>query len=88
MAILFVRNKSLEGMSSKETAAYIDHQMTNAGAAHPLFPNDVKERIHEHSKGIAASINTLCKRALLDAATRDQKLVELANVDRAAKEPY
>ncbi len=79
---------TLAALSAPETAAYIDHQMTCAGAVHPLFPNDVTERIHDYAKGIAASINTLCKRALLDAATRNQKLIELANVDRAAKELF
>ncbi len=76
----------LRGMCVAETKAYIEHQLHEAGSAHPLFPNDVLDRIYEHSKGITAHVNSLCKRALLDAASRDQKLVEQANVDRAIQE--
>jgi type II secretory pathway predicted ATPase ExeA len=76
----------LAGMSAQETAKYIAHQMTVAGAKHPVFPDDVVERIHEHSKGIAAHINVLCKGCLLDAASRDQKLIDHSNLERATNE--
>ncbi len=76
----------LRGMTLKETTEYIEHQLRQAGATHPLFPGDVQERIYEHSKGVTAHINALCKRALIDAAARRQKLVEQANVDRAIQE--
>lgn len=78
----------LSGMSLQDTQAYVGHQLREAGAAHALFPNDVVERIHEHSKGILSTINTLCKRSLIDAAGHEQKLVEHANLERAAREPY
>lgn len=76
----------LRGMTDAETTAYVEHQLKEAGAIHPLFPNDVLDRVYEHSKGITAHINSLCKRALIDAACRNQKLVEQANIDRAMQE--
>ncbi len=76
----------LGGMSAKETSKYIAHQMAVAGAKHPLFPDDVVERIHEHSKGLAAHINALCKGCLLDAAAREQNLIDSSNLKRVASE--
>lgn len=76
----------LSGMSEKETREYIEHQLASAGCERPLFPDEVVRKIHEHSRGISATINTLCKGCLLDAAMRKQNLVDSQNLERVLAE--
>lgn len=76
----------LTGMSYEETKAYINHQLHVAGCNRPLFPDDVISRIHEKAKGIPAMVNILCKNCLLDAATKNQDLVDTENLNRTLAE--
>ena len=69
-------------MDFEQTKAYINHQLRVAGCEHSLFPDDVIARIQEKSKGIPAFINTLCRGCLLDAAQRNQELVDGENLAR------
>jgi type II secretory pathway predicted ATPase ExeA len=72
----------LTGMDLQETKIYIGHQLKNAGCDRPLFPDDVISRIQERSKGITSGINLLCKGCLLDAASRNQELIDAENLNR------
>lgn len=72
----------LSGMTYDESKAYISHQLKTSGCRHPLFPDDVVNRIQEKAKGIPAMINILCKGCLIDAASRGQELVDVDNLNR------
>lgn len=74
------------GMTLEESKAYISHQLKVAGCSRPLFPDDIINRIHEKSKGIPATINTLCKGCLLDAAARGQELIDMESLNRILTE--
>lgn len=76
----------LAGMTSEESKAYINHHINAAGCDHPLFPDDVIAKIHEHSRGLPAAINKLCRGCLQDAASRKQSLVSTENLTRVITE--
>ncbi|MEW6522992.1 MAG: AAA family ATPase [Bacillota bacterium] len=65
-----------------ETQAYILHQLRLAGCDHPIFTQQVGERIHAYTKGIPRLINRLARDCLLDAASRQDPLVEAAHLAR------
>mgnify|MGYP000972679701 CR=1 FL=1 len=79
-------NYHITGLDLAEAKAYITHQLSVSGCSRPLFPEDVVNRIHERAKGIPATLNTLCKGCLLDAASRKQDLVDAENLNRVLVE--
>ena len=54
-------------LSSSETAEYVNHRLTVAGAARPIFTPAAIRRIYRFSGGVPRLINILCDRALLGA---------------------
>jgi len=67
---------TLPGLSTQQTANYIEHQLQWAGAARPLFTREVIELLAHHSRGVPRQINRLCTAALLAAFAVQQPLVE------------
>ena len=67
---------SLRPLSLEETSAYIVHHMKLAGVEQPLFTDDTKAAIFQHSKGILSSINTVCFQALIYCAASSKDIIE------------
>lgn len=55
------------GLTEKETADYIRHQMKVVGANHEIFSEEAIGAVYSYSQGVPRKINTLCGQALLDA---------------------
>jgi len=72
----------LGGLSASETQGYIEHNLRIAGCDRPIFTQSTLEKIHAHSKGIPRVINRLALACLIDAATRQDHLVEDAHFQR------
>jgi general secretion pathway protein A len=79
----------LGALSPAETRRYIRHRLAVAGLtrARP-FNRKVMERIHALSRGVPRRINLLCDRALLGAYAEGKASVDLATVEKAAREVF
>jgi type II secretory pathway predicted ATPase ExeA len=67
---------SMRALSLEETSAYISHHMKLAGVQQPVFTDDAKAAIFQHTKGIPSSINAVCFRSLIYAAAHSQTIIE------------
>lgn len=72
----------LGGMSQEETAQYIRHHLTHAGAQAEIFTPEAIHRIHQAAGGIPRRINKLATLALLAAASADAHTIDDGLVDR------
>ena len=66
----------LPGLSTQQTASYMEHQLQWAGARRPLFAREVIELVAHYSRGVPRQINRLSTAALLAAFAVQQPLVE------------
>jgi len=66
----------MRALSLEETSAYISHHMKLAGVQQPVFTDDAKAAIFQHTKGIPSSINAVCFRSLIYAAAHSQTIIE------------
>ena len=55
----------LRAFTPEETAGYVRHRLTAAGAAREIFTSDAVEALHYLSRGLARQINRLADLALL-----------------------
>ncbi|MFO7907089.1 MAG: hypothetical protein R6U98_30820 [Pirellulaceae bacterium] len=69
-------------MNRKETEAYIGHHIQVAGGQPGIFTEAAVDRIYRDTQGIPRRINNRCRAALLDAYTRDRRVIEEANIQR------
>jgi general secretion pathway protein A len=69
-----------------ETADYVLHRLTSAGAERPLFAPEALAAVHEHSGGNPRRINRLCDLALLLGFAEEAELVTDRHVDAASQE--
>jgi general secretion pathway protein A len=77
----------LRPLSREETARYIDHRLTLAGASgEPLLTSRAIRLIHRRSRGIPRLINNLCDKAFLAAFVREKDRVGVRDVRRANRE--
>lgn len=72
----------LGSLEERETGAYIEHILKQAGASRPLFSDSAISQIHTLSRGIPRVINNLCNACLLDVIGQGGQLVDVANVQR------
>ncbi len=80
-------HSELRPLAMHDTAHYVQHRLTLAGASgRPFFTNAAMRTIHRVSKGIPRVINNLCDKALLSAFVRDSDEVNYWDVRRAIKE--
>jgi general secretion pathway protein A len=70
----------LEPLSEKETAEYIDHRTSVAGAFQTLFTPAAVRRIHELSGGIPRLVNHLAGHAMLAAYVDEERRVDQRHV--------
>ena len=76
----------LSPLSTRETAAYVDHRIAVAGVQRPLFSAAALREVHRHSRGVPRLINLICDRSLLGAAVSRRMQVTPSIVRRAAHE--
>jgi general secretion pathway protein A len=76
-------------LSAAETAAYVSHRLTVAGA-HPgnPIPASMAPLIHRLTNGVPRRINLLCDRALLGAYVENSREVTPKILRRAAQEVF
>jgi general secretion pathway protein A len=79
---------NLAPFSAEDTAGYIRHRLTIAGAesrADTIFPQETVTMIHEYSSGIPRLINTICNNALISGyATQAQTIAPMIISEVAA----
>ena len=82
----------LEPLSAQETARYIGHRLSTAGArpeaAALLFPRATLREIFARTQGVPRLINVLCDRALLGAYVENRRVVSRRIVRNAAHEAF
>jgi general secretion pathway protein A len=76
----------LTGLPAEQVGPYIDHHMRLAGANRPIFSEQAITALATLTRGIPRLINAYCVNCLLDACTRDQRVVDEASVRRVASE--
>jgi len=76
----------LGGMEASEMREYVEHQLREAGAQHPIFTAEAIEALYAHTRGITREINNVCTACLLDAVIRKEKLVDAIHVARILTE--
>lgn len=73
-------------LSKKDTAAYVNHRLSLAGARSALFPDATIDKLFSLSRGIPRLINVICDRALLGTYVQGRKSVDKSTLVRAARE--
>ena len=74
---------SLGPLSEPDSLDYLDRRLRAAGARATLFRPSASARVFEKTSGVPRLINNLATAALLAAASRGRKHVELEDVDDA-----
>jgi general secretion pathway protein A len=78
----------LEPLSREETASYVRHRLSVAGATNEIFTPRALAELYRISEGVPRIVNVIADRALLGAYTREHHRVTAALVRRAAGEVY
>ncbi|HYF94929.1 MAG TPA: hypothetical protein VD969_22165 [Symbiobacteriaceae bacterium] len=76
----------LSGLPQEQVGTYIEHHMRLAGASCPIFSEQAVSALATLTRGVPRLINAFCASCLLDARTRDHKVVDEASVRRVASE--
>jgi general secretion pathway protein A len=76
----------LNALELNEVIEYIAHRLEIAGARGSLFSPKVIKRIYKITGGIPRLINLVCDRALLGTYVQNRLEVNIATVNKAAKE--
>ncbi len=76
----------LRPLSADETASYVSHRITAAGASRSLFDDDALRTIHQLSLGVPRRINRLCDLALLIGFAEEQNEIHADHVEAVAQE--
>lgn len=78
---------ALEGLSEKETAAYVQHHLRLAGSTDDnLYTPDALKQIFISSGGILRLINNICLAAMLKVKSLKRKTIDAALVKRVVQE--
>ena len=67
---------ALRPLSMEETGGYVSHQMKVCGMERPIFSDEAKAALFQHSKGLISEINALCFELLIYAATSSKSIIE------------
>jgi general secretion pathway protein A len=65
----------LDAFNAEDTKKYIQHRLTVAGQAHPLFNESAMKLVHDYSGGIPRRINNLCDLCLLGGFAKQAKSI-------------
>ncbi len=64
-------------LTPSQTHAYVDFQMRRVGVSDKLFETEVKQELHEYTRGIPRLINNLATACLINAASQNRQQVDL-----------
>ena len=79
----------LEALSLKETEHYIRHRLSVAGMTRAIpFDRQALHRIHDITRGVPRRINLLCDRVMLGAYAHGRQNVDVAMIEKAAREVF
>lgn len=78
----------LSALSKDQTIAYIDHRMRLAGSPDKTFDAEAKTLIHDYSGGIPRQINNIATACLINAASRNSKIISESLVNDTMTEFY
>jgi len=76
----------LRRMALEETAAYVQHRLTAAGAKRPIFDDSAIEALQELSSGVPRKINRLCDLALLVGFADELQSISRRQIEAVAEE--
>ncbi|MCJ7843379.1 AAA family ATPase [Lederbergia sp. NSJ-179] len=76
----------LVGFSYDDMKAYIQHHLRQVGEDRQIFSEAALSKIYKQTRGIMRLINNLCTECLLDAVSRQQKIIDEDSVDRVIDE--
>ncbi len=76
----------LDTLDAGESAEYIRHRLSVAGATAELFESKALDLVHHYAQGVPRLINIIAHRSLLVAYTRSAGRVGPSEVDAAASE--
>jgi general secretion pathway protein A len=68
-------------LDAAETASYIRHRLSVAGASWDIFTPDACLAVHHYSKGVPRLINLICDTALVYAYGADQQVLDGTAID-------
>ncbi|HEX9180137.1 MAG TPA: AAA family ATPase [Burkholderiales bacterium] len=88
LAQRIVARYHLEHLSRADVAGYVNHRLAVAGVQRPLFPPRVLGRLYRLSRGVPRLINVICDRALLGAYVQGRNDVNVATLNKAAREVF
>jgi general secretion pathway protein A len=79
----------LQALSSKETEHYIRHRLSVAGMTRAIpFDRKALLRVHEIARGVPRRINLLCDRVMLGAYAHGRHSIDIAMIEKAAREVF
>lgn len=76
----------LDALDESETADYVNHRLTVAGAPEGVFTAEALSRVYRFSEGVPRLINQLCSSAMLVAYAEDRTTVDADAIEEAARE--
>ena len=76
----------MNGMTDKETATYITHQLKLAGRSDTLFSDDAISLIHQVSRGLPRAVNNIAVQALVAADAGKKNIVDESSARAAVTE--
>jgi type II secretory pathway predicted ATPase ExeA len=76
----------LAGMTTTDTADYINHHTKIAGRADPLYADDALHALHDASRGLPRETSKLALQALVAAYAERKTLVDHASARAAITE--
>jgi general secretion pathway protein A len=88
LAQRIVARYHLEHLSRTDVPTYISHRLAVSGVQRPLFSARALRRLYRLSEGTPRLINLICDRALLGAYVQRRNDVNLATLNKAAREVF
>ena len=76
----------LEPIHRAETAAYVRHRLQVCGASETVFTERAIDAVQRLSNGVPRLINVICDRAMLGGFVEGKRRIDVAIVDKAARE--
>jgi general secretion pathway protein A len=76
----------LRPFTSTETADYVNHRLTVAGAKRPIFEPQALATLHQLTHGIPRRINRLCDLALLISYAEERQSINAAQLEAVNQE--
>lgn len=77
---------TLHALTKEQTRAYIESRITLAGGANKTLDGEAKDLIHDYTGGVPRQINNVATACLINAASRNIKLINQALVNETMSE--